>query len=351
MTFKIGNQVIGLGSAPLVIAEMSGNHNQSIDQALEIVDAAAKSGVQALKLQTYTAETMTLDLDCQEFIIGDERSLWRGESLFDLYKRAATPWEWHQAIFDRAKQNGMLAFSTPFDETAVDFLETLDVPCYKIASFENIDLPLIKYVASTGKPIIISTGMATFAELDESVEIARKGGCSELVLLKCTSSYPSAPEDSNLLTIPELRRRYSCEVGVSDHTLGIGVAVAAVALGATVVEKHLTLSRVDGSVDGAFSMEPHEMAQLVVETHRAQQALGQVHDGPTTSETISLKYRRSLYVVADIKAGDIFSSTNVRAIRPGFGLPPKYLFEVLGKRAKRDISTGTPLTLDLILSE
>jgi len=345
---RIGKHKVWAGSAPLVIAEMSGNHNQSLDRALEIVDAAAKTGAQALKIQTYTAETMTIDVDRPEFVVSDKKSLWSGESLFALYKKAFTPWEWHQAIFDRAKKHGMLAFSTPFDNTAVDFLEKLDTPCYKIASFENTDIPLIRYVAATGKPLIISTGMATFAELDETVEVARTSGCRDLVLLKCTSTYPSTPDDSNILTIPAMRKRYNCEVGLSDHTMGIGVAVAAVALGATVIEKHFTLSRADGGVDSAFSMEPHEMAQLVVETERAWQAVGKVHDGPTTKEMASLVFRRSLYIIADIKAGEKFTMSNLRAIRPGHGLAPKYIDEVIGKTAKRDISRGTPLSRDLI---
>ena len=345
---RFGGRGLGAGSAPLVIAEMSGNHNQSLERALEIVDAAAQSGAHALKIQTYTAETMTIDIREREFFISDEKSLWKGESLFDLYKKAYTPWEWHEAIFDRAKKQKMLAFSTPFDRTAVDFLENLNVPCYKIASFENTDLPLIRYVAATGKPMIISTGMATFAELDESVEAARAAGCKDLVLLKCTSTYPSTPDDSNILTIPEMRSRYGCEVGISDHTMGIGVSVAAVALGATVVEKHFTLQRADGGVDSAFSMEPQEMAQLVIETERAWQAMGKVQHGPTEKEKASLVFRRSLYVVADMKAGEKFTPTNLRAIRPGNGIAPKFYDEVIGNTAKRDIARGTPLSHELI---
>jgi pseudaminic acid synthase len=291
---------------------------------------------------------MTINISEREFFISDEKSLWKGESLFDLYKKAYTPWEWHEAIFDRAKKHKMLAFSTPFDKTAVDFLEKLNAPCYKIASFENTDLPLIRYVAATGKPMIISTGMATFAELDETVEAARSAGCKDLVLLKCTSTYPSTPDDSNILTIPEMRSRYGCEVGISDHTMGIGVSVAAVALGATVVEKHFTLQRSDGGVDSAFSMEPQEMVQLVVETERAWQAMGKVQHGPTEKEKASLVFRRSLYVVADIKAGEKFTPTNLRAIRPGNGIAPKFYDEVIGKTAKRDIARGTPLAHDLI---
>ena len=345
---KIQHWGVGAGSPPLVIAEMSGNHNQSLERALEIVDAAAQSGAHALKIQTYTAETMTIDIREREFFISDEKSLWKGESLFDLYKKAYTPWEWHEAIFDRAKKQKMLAFSTPFDRTAVDFLENLNVPCYKIASFENTDLPLIRYVAATGKPMIISTGMATFAELDETVDAARSAGCSDLILLKCTSTYPSTPDDSNILTIPEMRSRYGCEIGISDHTIGIGVSVAAVALGATVVEKHFTLQRSDGGVDSAFSMEPQEMAQLVIETERAWQSMGKVQHGPTEKEKASLVFRRSLYVVADVKAGEKLTSVNVRAIRPGNGIAPKFYDEVIGKTAKRDIARGTPLSHDLI---
>ena len=344
---RFGGRGLGAGSAPLVIAEMSGNHNQSLERALEIVDAAAQSGAHALKIQTYTAETMTIDIREREFFISDEKSLWKGESLFDLYNKAYTPWEWHEAIFNRAKKHKMLGFSTPFDKTAVDFLENLNVPCYKIASFENTDLPLIRYVAATGKPMIISTGMATFAELDETVEAARGAGCKDLVLLKCTSTYPSTPDDSNILTIPEMRSRYGCEVGISDHTMGIGVSVAAVALGATVVEKHFTLQRSDGGVDSAFSMEPQEMAQLVVETERAWQAMGKVQHGPTEREKASLVFRRSLYVVVDVKAGEKLTPANVRAIRPGNGIAPKFYDEVIGKTAKRDIARGTPLSHDL----
>ena len=343
---KIGNREIGLGNLPFVIAEMSGNHNQSLERALEIVEVAAKSGVHALKLQTYTPDTMTLDLDDREFRINDPKSLWAGKSLYKLYGEAYTPWEWHKLIFDRARDLGMIAFSTPFDDTAVDFLESLNVPCYKIASFENTDLPLIRRVAATGKPLIISTGMATVAELDETVRAARESGCKDLILLKCTSTYPASPENTNLLTIPHLRELFDCEVGLSDHTMGLGVSVASVALGATAIEKHFTLNRADGGVDSAFSMEPVEMAQLVVETERAWQALGQVSYGPTEAEKKSLRFRRSLYVVRDLKAGDVLTRENVRAIRPGLGLPTKYLEQMLGKTVKQDVKRGTALSFD-----
>ncbi len=346
---RIGDREIGVGFAPFVIAEMSGNHNQSLERAFAIVDAAAESGAHALKIQTYTADTMTLDISTGEFFISDPESLWTGTSLYELYGKAYTPWEWHEPIFRRANELGLLAFSTPFDSTAVDFLESLNVPCYKIASFENTDIPLIKRVAETGKPLIISTGMASFEEIGESVEAARSAGCKDLILLKCTSSYPASPLDSNILTIPEIRKRFDCEVGLSDHTMGTGVSVASVALGATVIEKHFTLLRSDGGVDSEFSMEPAELTQLVVETVRAWQALGRVHDGPTIKETTSLQYRRSLYVVSDILAGEAFSVSNVRAIRPGKGIPPKHIFDVIGKKASRDILRGTPLSFDLIV--
>jgi len=345
---KIDGRVIGMDRAPFIIAEMSGNHNQSLERALELVDAAAQSGAHALKIQTYTPDTMTIDLDEREFHVSDPSSLWAGTSLYKLYGEAYTPWEWHRPIFDRARQVGIIPFSTPFDDTAVDFLESLDVPCYKIASFENTDLPLIRRVASTGKPLIISTGMATVAELDETVRVAREAGCRDLILLKCTSTYPATAENTNILTIPHLRELFSCEVGLSDHTMGIGVAVASVALGATVIEKHFTLRRADGGVDSAFSMEPAEMTQLVVETERAWQALGRVSYGSTEAEKKSLTFRRSLYVVRDLKVGDILTRENVRAIRPGFGLPTKYLESVLGKTVKRDVKRGTALRWELL---
>ncbi len=345
---NIAGRAIGLGHAPFIIAEMSGNHNQSLERALEIVEAAAKSGAHALKIQTYTPDTMTIDLNEREFHINDPNSLWSGTSLYRLYGEAYTPWEWHKPIFDRARELGIIAFSTPFDDTAVDFLESLDVPCYKIASFENTDLPLIRRVAATGKPLIISTGMATVAELDETVRAARAAGCNDLILLKCTSTYPATAENTNILTIPHLRELFDCEVGLSDHTMGVGVSVASVALGATVIEKHFTLNRADGGVDSAFSMEPAEMAQLVVETERAWQALGQVSYGPTLAEKESLQYRRSLYVVQDVKAGEVLTQANLRAIRPGYGLPPKFLPVLLGRRLVKDVTMGTAMSWDLI---
>jgi len=327
---------------------MSGNHNQSLDRALAIVEAAARSGVDALKIQTYTADTMTLDLNDDEFFVNEPNSIWKGKSLYRLYQEAHTPWEWHQTIFERCEQLGIIGFSTPFDETAVDFLETLNVPCYKIASQENTDIPLIRKVASTGKPLLISTGMATTDELDETVKAARDAGCTNLVLLKCTSTYPSSPEDSNLLTIPHMRDQFNAEVGLSDHTLGIGVGIAAVSLGATVIEKHFTLKRSDGGVDSAFSIESDEMSLFVNECKKAWLALGTVRYGPTEHEISSLRYRRSLYIVSDMKAGDTFTSATIRAIRPGLGLPPKYLDRIIGKHAARDIKKGTPVNWSLI---
>lgn len=345
---QIIDKRIGADAPPFVIAEISGNHNQSLDRALAIVEAAAKAGVHALKLQTYTADTMTLNLKEGEFFIDDPNSLWQGRSLYELYQEAYTPWEWHEPIFKRCQELGLIGFSTPFDETAVDFLESLNVPCYKIASFENTDIPLVRKVASTGKPMIISTGMATVAELDETVRAAREVGCEDLVLLKCTSTYPATPDNTNLLTIPHLRELFGVQVGLSDHTMGVGAAVASVALGARVIEKHFTLSRADGGVDSTFSMEPSEMAQLVVESGRAWQALGSVRYGSIQAEGASRMFRRSLYVVQDMKAGEVLTRDNVRAIRPGLGLPPKYLDMVLGMTVKLNTCVGTPLTWNIL---
>ena len=348
MTIQILDRKIGANFAPFIIAEMSGNHNQSLDRALEIVEEAAKAGAHALKIQTYTPDTMTLDLDEREFHISDQKNLWSGSSLYNLYAEAHTPWEWHKPIFDKAKELGIIAFSTPFDDTAVDFLESLSVPCYKVASFEITDLPLIKRVAATGKPLIISTGMATAAEIDEAVRAARSEGCVDLILLKCTSTYPATPENTNIKTIPHMRELFGCEVGLSDHTMGVAVSVASVGLGATVIEKHFTLDRAEGGVDSSFSMEPSEMAQLVVETGRAWQSLGNVTYGPTVAEIKSLQFRRSVYVVRDIKAGEKLTEENIRAIRPGLGVAPKYLEIFLGKTVNCSIKKGTPVSWNLI---
>jgi pseudaminic acid synthase len=345
---RIAQRDIGRSSVPFVIAEMSGNHNQSLDRALEIVDAAADGGAHGLKIQTYTPDTMTIDLSQGDFYISDENSLWSGTTLYKLYGEAYTPWEWHAPIFEHARKRGLIPFSTPFDSTAVDFLESLDVPCYKIASFENTDLPLIRRVAATGKPMIISTGMASIAELDETVRAARAAGCKDLVLLKCTSTYPATPDSTNILTIPHMRDLFECEIGLSDHTLGIGVSVASVALGATVIEKHFTLRRADGGVDSSFSMEPAEMAALVVETERAWRSLGQVAYGPTAAEQKSLKFRRTLYVTEDMQPGDRLTPNNLRAIRPGGGLPPKYIDVFMGRCVDVAVKRGTPISWDLL---
>ena len=345
---KIGNINIGLESRPFIIAEMSGNHNQSLERAMDIVEAAAKAGAHALKLQTYTADTITLDIREGDFVISEENNLWQGQSLYELYQKAYTPWEWHKPIMGRANELGLICFSSPFDDSAVDFLETLNVPAYKIASFENTDIPLIRKVAATGKPMIMSTGMATMEELSESVSAAREGGCKELILLKCTSTYPATPENSNILTIPDMRERFACEVGLSDHTMGIGTAVAAVAHGATVIEKHFTLNRADGGVDSAFSIEPNELAALVEETERAWHSLGSISYGPTKAEAESVKGRRSLYIAQDIKEGDILNKENLRSVRPGHGLAPKHYEQLLGKKVTRDLKKGTPMAWDLV---
>lgn len=339
---------IGSSSRPFIIAEMSGNHNQSLERALEIVEAAAKSGAHALKIQTYTAETMTLNIDNSEFRIEDKDSLWKGNTLYKLYQQAYTPWEWHKPIFDRARELGMIPFSTPFDETAVDFLEELDVPLYKIASFENNDIPLIKKVASTGKPMIISTGMATVGELDEMVTAAREAGCENLVLLKCTSTYPATPENTNISTIPHMKDLFGVQVGLSDHTMGVGVSVGSVALGATVIEKHFTLRRADGGVDSAFSLEPEEMKSLVIETERVWKSLGEIKYGASDKEKDSQKYRRSLYIVKDLEEGEILTKDHIKSIRPGHGLEPKYLEKILGKKVNKRVMRGTPMSLDFI---
>ncbi|RIJ41973.1 pseudaminic acid synthase [Pontibacter oryzae] len=342
---NIAGRLVGPSHKPFIIAEMSGNHNQSLERALEIVDAAADAGADAIKLQTYTADTMTLP---GAFTIEDENSLWRGRELYDLYKEAYTPWEWHRPIFDRARERGMLAFSSPFDETAVDFLEELGAPVYKIASFENTDHPLLRKVAATGKPVIMSTGAATVQEVAEAVEVLLGAGCQELILLKCTSTYPSTPENTNLVTIPHMRELYGVQVGLSDHTMGVGAAVAAVALGATMVEKHFTLRRADGGVDSAFSLEPEELRSLVVETERARLALGRVQYGVQRAEEKSRLFKRSVYAARDIKAGEPLTGENIRVIRPGLGLAPKHYDTLLGKTAKQDIKAGTPLKWEMV---
>ncbi len=337
----------GAGCAPpFIIAEMSANHDGSLERALQIVEAAAKAGAHGLKLQTYTADTITIDHAGPGFVVED--GLWQGRTLHDLYKEAHLPWEWHKPLFERARELGMVPFSTPFDFSAVDFLEELDCPIYKIASFEAIDLPLIRYAAATGKPLIISTGMADEEEIGEAVQAARDGGCKELILLHCVSGYPTPPEDANLLTIPDMREKFGVPVGLSDHTLGTAVAVAATALEAVAIEKHFTLSRADGGVDSAFSIEPDELSQLVRDTETAFKALGRVNYARKSSEKDNVVFRRSLYAVKDIAAGEELTPENVRSIRPGYGLKPKHYNAVLGRRAKVDIPRGTPLSWDLM---
>lgn len=335
---------IGPGHPPFIIAEMSGNHNQSLDRALAIVDAAAKAGAHAVKLQTYTADTMTLDIAERKFFINDPDSLWKGKSLHALYKEAYTPWEWHKPIFDRCKELGLIGFSTPFDDTAVEFLESLDVPCYKIASFEIVDLLLLRRVAKTSKPIIMSTGMATLAEIDEAVKTIREAGGNQLALLKCTSAYPASPKEANLRTIPHLLQAFNVPTGLSDHTLGIAVPIAAVSLGACIVEKHLTLSRQDPGPDSAFSMEPEEFKEMVDAIRTVEKALGKVNYEITEKQKASRVFRRSLFVTEDIMPGQGFTEKNVRPIRPGCGLHTRYLDEVLNRKARKKLKRGTPLT-------
>jgi pseudaminic acid synthase len=345
MYFKIDTFSIGKNSPPFIIAEMSGNHNQSIERALAIVDAAAEAGAHAIKLQTYTADTITMK---GAYTINDANSLWNGKELHDLYKEAYTPWEWHSVIFDRAKQKGLIAFSSPFDETAVDFLESIHCPAYKIASFENTHLPLIKKVAQTGKPVIISTGVSSIADIDEAVKTLRKNGCEQFALLKCTSTYPASPENTNLVTIPHLAQLHNCVVGLSDHTMGIGASVAAVALGASIIEKHFTLRRADGGVDSAFSLEPEELKALVTETQRAFLALGKVSYGVSEVEHKSKFFKRSIYASKDIAIGEKFTPENLKIIRPANGLEPKYWDLIIGTNSKVAIKAGTPLTFEVL---
>ena len=344
-TIKIGDFSIGESHPPFIIAEMSGNHNQSLDRALQIVEKAAESGAHAIKLQTYTADTMTMP---GVFRIEDEKSLWNGRELYELYKEAYTPWEWHKQIFDHAKKLGLMAFSTPFDESAVDFLEDLGVQAYKIASFENTDLPLIKKVASKNKPVIISTGAANISDIDLAVKTLRSNGCNEIILLKCTSTYPSTPENTNILTIPHMSQLFNCQVGLSDHTMGIGVSVAAIAIGARVIEKHFTLSREDGGVDSAFSIEPHELKNLVEETERAFLGLGKIQYGVQSSEKNSLNFKRSIFASKNINIGEPLTLENTRIIRPGIGLAPKYYDMILGKCTRLEIKAGQPILWEMI---
>lgn len=338
---------IGTNIKPMIVAEMSGNHDQSLDKALQIVEEVSKTGAHALKIQTYTADTLTIDKKDGDFFLGDKNSLWYGMSMYELYQQAHTPWEWHQPIFERCNELGLLCFSSPFDETAVDFLEELDCPCYKIGSTENTDFNLLEKAARTGKPLIISTGMATISDLGEIVSTVRKAGCKDLILLKCTAAYPAKPSDANLLTIPNMSNMLDCHIGLSDHSLGTGVAVASVALGAVMIEKHFTINRKDKTVDSEFSMEPHEFKQMVIDTEVAWSALGEIRYEATENENSNLS-RRSLYIVKDMKKDEIISKDNVRSIRPGFGLPVKYFNDVLGMKVTKDVARGTRLSFDLL---
>lgn len=339
----IGSFKIGPNYPPFIVAEMSGNHNGSLERALEIVEAAKKAGVHAIKLQTYTPDTITLDVKTGEFLITDPKSLWKDKNLFELYQEAYTPWEWHQPIYDRCAKLGLIVFSTPFDETAVDFLEKLGTPCYKIASLEIVDLPLITKTAKTGKPLIMSVGGSTLAEINDAVDAARKGGCKELILLKCTSAYPTSPTDCNLRTIPHLAASFNALVGISDHTLSLGVPIASVALGACFIEKHFTLARSDGGVDSAFSLEPEEFRTLVEESKKAWQALGKIQYGPLDSEKTTLSHRPSLYFVEDLKAGEVIQSHHIRSVRPGSGLPPKEFEKIVGLQLIQSVTKGMPV--------
>lgn len=346
---KIAQYDVGRAHPPFVIAEMSGNHNGSLDGALAIVDAVAGTGAQAIKLQTYTPDTITIRADTPAFRVTDEHGLWGGRNLYQLYEEAHTPWEWHGPIFERAREHGLIPFSAPFDPTAVEFLESLDVALYKTASAEIVDLPLIREVARTGKPMVMSTGMATLSEIEAALDAAREVGSGEVVLLACTASYPADPADARLANIALLQEAFGVPVGLSDHTLGIGVSVAAVALGAVVLEKHVTLDRAAGGVDAEFSLDPGEMTLLAAESHRAwQAATGTAHLGPTEDEQAVLRLRRSLFVVEDVKAGDPVGPANVRSIRPAGGLAPDAMGTVTGRTFVRDVERGTPLTWDLI---
>ena len=343
---KIANRIISLEHKPFIIAELSANHNQSLERALELVKKAAESGADAVKLQTYTADTMTFNLKSDEFMIRDETSPWNVRHIYDLYHEAHTPWDWHEQIFNYAKELNLLAFSSPFDDTAVDFLESLDVPAYKIASFECIDTQLIKKVASTGKPMIISTGMASSDEIDDAVETAKINGCTDLCLLKCTSTYPASPKYANVSSIDAMRSKYKCEVGLSDHTLGVGVACAAISYGASIVEKHITLNSNEDGIDSSFSMDPKDFSLLVSETNKAWESKGKVHFGETDSEKNSRKRRRSLYFSEDLSEGTLISEAHIKRVRPGNGLKPKYYEEIIGKTLNKNVKMGQPIKWD-----
>jgi pseudaminic acid synthase len=344
---KIGARTVGAGESVYVIAEVSANHHQKFDEAVEIIRAAGNAGADAVKLQTYTPDTITMQSDKEFFRLGGG-TIWDGRNLHELYREAYTPWEWQPRLKQAANDLGLDLFSTAFDATAVDFLEQMRVPAHKVASFELVDIGLIQKIARTGKPMIMSTGMATMEEIEEAVETARQAGATQIALLQCTSSYPAAPEEMNLRTIPELARHFGVPAGLSDHTMGVAVPVAAVALGACIIEKHLTLSRSDPGPDSAFSLEPHEFKAMVDAVRVAERALGEVHFGCSANEANSRVFRRSLFVVQDVKRGDLFTADNVRSIRPGHGLHTRYLPGVLGRHAERDIERGTPLSWELV---
>ena len=344
---EIAGRRIGAGYPAYLIAELSANHNQNFDAAVELVRAAREAGADAVKLQTYTADTLTIDSDKEYFRVAGG-TLWDGRTLYDLYDEAHTAWEWQPRLKEVAEEIGVHLFSSPFDPTAVDFLEGMGVPAYKVASFEIVDLPLIEKIARTGKPLIMSTGMATLSEIEEAIGAARSAGATQIALLKCTSAYPADPKEMNLRTIPHLAEVFGVAVGLSDHTMGMAVPVAAVTLGACIIEKHFTLSRGNPGPDSAFSLEPHEFKAMVEAVHTAEQALGAIRYGAGPEEEKSRAFRRSLFAVRDVKAGEVFTRENVRSIRPGHGLPPKHLEEVLGRRASRDIERGTPLSWELV---
>ena len=348
-TIRIANRAIGAGASPYVIAELSANHNGAFESALHLIESAAKAGADAIKLQTYTADTLTLDCDSEEFRISG--GLWNGKTLYQLYQEAHTPWDWHSELFDHAEKLGITIFSSPFDRTAVDFLENLNCPAYKIASFESVDLALIRYAASTGKPIIISTGMSDFDEIQESIEAAREAGCTELAILHCVSGYPAPPADYNLRTIPDMISQFGLVTGLSDHTLGTATAITSIALGASILEKHFTLDRGRGGPDDSFSLEPPELASLCRDAREAWASLGGVNYARKSSEEKNMQFRRSLYFVRDLNEGDQITEDSIRSVRPGFGLAPKYFDAVLGRTLNRSVRANTPVRWDEINGE
>ena len=347
-SFKINKRIIGLNYKPFIVAEMSGNHNGSLERALKIIDKAAACGADAIKLQTYTADTMTMNLESKEFSVTDQQSIWKNKKLYDLYDKAHTPWKWHRKLFKHAKQRNILCFSAPFDMTAVDFLEDLNCPAYKIASFENNHEPLIRRVVRTKKPVIVSTGMASESEIRKIVNIFKKENSKNFMLLKCTSSYPALHSESNLETIKDMRKKFNCEVGLSDHSKGIGSAIASVAYGASLIEKHFTLSKKDKGVDSSFSMDPRELKLLCVNSNIAWESKGKVFYGPTKSEKRSLKYRRSIYFSKNLEKGDIINSSNIKVIRPSFGLSPSYYDKIIGKKLTKSVKKGTRVKLEVL---